>query len=212
MINLQKNFLGLPISHLVFNIKIACSSCDIICLFSSGMKWPSFSGQECLWRSTGSTSGFTWAASPHQQLWTGCMNCWRTTAILDLRSPVTRQSSCWKSFWRTMLLRMWRVDGAWKTWRTTASCTGRYDKVDILKLFERFLVKNVMFYWFKTCFRFPSTSPLKPIPNRAPILRKKSISMMDRESFFKFRSSKKFDKEVLVSFVAPNVVLMWNFF
>ncbi|XP_059359921.1 DEP domain-containing protein 1A isoform X2 [Carassius carassius] len=46
-------------------------------------------------------------------------------------------------------------------------------------------------------YRFPSTSPLKPIPNRAPVLRKKSISMMDRESFFKFRGSKKFDKEIL---------------
>ncbi|XP_016146974.1 DEP domain-containing protein 1A-like [Sinocyclocheilus grahami] len=46
-------------------------------------------------------------------------------------------------------------------------------------------------------YRFPSTSPLKPVPNRAPVLRKKSISMMDRESFFKFRGSKKFDKEIL---------------
>ncbi|XP_026125040.1 DEP domain-containing protein 1A isoform X1 [Carassius auratus] len=46
-------------------------------------------------------------------------------------------------------------------------------------------------------YRFPSTSPLKPIPNRAPVLRKKSLSMMDRESFFKFRGSKKFDKEIL---------------
>ncbi|XP_065104578.1 DEP domain-containing protein 1A isoform X2 [Paramisgurnus dabryanus] len=46
-------------------------------------------------------------------------------------------------------------------------------------------------------YRFPSTSPLKPIPNCSPVKRKKSISMMDREGFFKFRSSKKFDKEVL---------------
>ncbi|XP_056115509.1 DEP domain-containing protein 1A isoform X2 [Rhinichthys klamathensis goyatoka] len=46
-------------------------------------------------------------------------------------------------------------------------------------------------------YRFPSTSPLKPIPNRAPVLRKKSMSMMDRERFFKFRGSKKFDKEIL---------------
>ncbi|KAL1270134.1 hypothetical protein QQF64_032423 [Cirrhinus molitorella] len=46
-------------------------------------------------------------------------------------------------------------------------------------------------------YRFPSTSPLKPIPNRAPVLRKKSVSMPDRESFFKFRGSKKFDKEIL---------------
>lgn len=88
----------------------------------------------------------------------------------------------------------------------------RYDKVDILKMFKRFLVKNIkkniMFSGLKYVSRFPSTSPLKPIPNRAPILRKKSISMMDRESFFKFRGSKKFDKEILVSFVAPNVLLM----
>jgi len=60
------------------------------------------------------------------------------------------------------------------------------------------------------CFRFPSTSPLKPIPNRAPVLRKKSMSMMDRESFFKFRGSKKFDKEILVSIVAPNALSMRN--
>uniref|UniRef100_A0A673FUW4 Retinal Mueller cells isomerohydrolase n=1 Tax=Sinocyclocheilus rhinocerous TaxID=307959 RepID=A0A673FUW4_9TELE len=56
-------------------------------------------------------------------------------------------------------------------------------------------------------YRFPSTSPLKPIPNRTPVLRKKSISMMDRESFFKFRGSKKFDKEILVIFVVSNVFL-----
>uniref|UniRef100_A0A671PE63 DEP domain-containing protein 1A-like n=1 Tax=Sinocyclocheilus anshuiensis TaxID=1608454 RepID=A0A671PE63_9TELE len=54
-------------------------------------------------------------------------------------------------------------------------------------------------------YRFPSTSPLKPIPNRAPVLRKKSRSMMDRESFFKLRDSKKFDKEILVIFVVSNV-------
>ncbi|XP_051950289.1 DEP domain-containing protein 1A isoform X2 [Xyrauchen texanus] len=46
-------------------------------------------------------------------------------------------------------------------------------------------------------YRFPSTSPLKPIPNCAPVLRKKSISMMDKEGFFKFRGSKKFNKEIL---------------
>ncbi|XP_073675588.1 DEP domain-containing protein 1A [Garra rufa] len=46
-------------------------------------------------------------------------------------------------------------------------------------------------------YRFPSTSPLKPIPNRAPVMRKKSISVLDKESFFKFRGSKKFDKEIL---------------
>ncbi|XP_051509849.1 DEP domain-containing protein 1A isoform X2 [Myxocyprinus asiaticus] len=46
-------------------------------------------------------------------------------------------------------------------------------------------------------YRFPSTSPLKPIPNCAPVLRKKSISIMDKEGFFKFRGSKKFNKEIL---------------
>uniref|UniRef100_A0A673G2W8 Retinal Mueller cells isomerohydrolase n=1 Tax=Sinocyclocheilus rhinocerous TaxID=307959 RepID=A0A673G2W8_9TELE len=54
-------------------------------------------------------------------------------------------------------------------------------------------------------YRFPSTSPLKPIPNRTPVLRKKSISMMDRESFFKFRGSKKFDKEIL-----DNIQVIWK--
>lgn len=66
-------------------------------------------------------------------------------------------------------------------------------------------------FWFEMCFRFPSTSPLKPIPNHAPVLRKKSMSIMDRDSFFKFRGSKKFDKEILVSIVAPNVLSMRNF-
>ncbi|XP_051525744.1 DEP domain-containing protein 1A-like isoform X1 [Myxocyprinus asiaticus] len=46
-------------------------------------------------------------------------------------------------------------------------------------------------------YRFPSTSPRKTIPNCAPVLRKKSISMMDKEGFFKFRGSKKFNKKVL---------------
>ncbi|XP_030640754.1 DEP domain-containing protein 1A [Chanos chanos] len=45
-------------------------------------------------------------------------------------------------------------------------------------------------------YRFPSTSPLKPIPDGKPVLRKRSGSIKDRDSFFKFRSSKIFDKEV----------------
>ncbi len=69
--------------------------------------------------------------------------------------------------------------------------------------------RNVV--WFKIRFRFPSTSPLKTIPNRAPVLRKKSLSMMDRESFFKFRGSKKFDKEILVFFCCFQCVVNVKF-
>ncbi|XP_028857081.1 DEP domain-containing protein 1A [Denticeps clupeoides] len=46
-------------------------------------------------------------------------------------------------------------------------------------------------------YRFPPTSPLKQIPNCSPMLRKKSVSNKEKEGFFKLRSSKKFDKEIL---------------
>ncbi|KAM6921329.1 DEP domain-containing protein 1A isoform 1-T1 [Xenentodon cancila] len=50
-------------------------------------------------------------------------------------------------------------------------------------------------------YRFPSTSPLKPIPCPAPTLASNSIkkrpSLRDREGFFKFRSVKKHETETL---------------
>uniref|UniRef100_A0A8C1NGF5 DEP domain-containing protein n=1 Tax=Cyprinus carpio TaxID=7962 RepID=A0A8C1NGF5_CYPCA len=81
----------------------------------------------------------------------------------------------------------------------------RQQTVQLLKKFlKNHVIEDVKCRWGMEdlednshLYRFPSTSPLKPIPNRAPVLRKKSISMMDRESFFKFRGSKKFDKEIL---------------
>ncbi|XP_016378359.1 DEP domain-containing protein 1A-like [Sinocyclocheilus rhinocerous] len=81
----------------------------------------------------------------------------------------------------------------------------RHQTIQLLKKFlKNHVIEDVKGRWGmedlednSQLYRFPSTSPLKPIPNRAPVLRKKSISMMDRESFFKFRSSKKFDKEIL---------------
>ncbi|KAI4902158.1 hypothetical protein NFI96_030354, partial [Prochilodus magdalenae] len=53
-------------------------------------------------------------------------------------------------------------------------------------------------------YRFPSTSPLKPIPAGPQGVRKKSFTLKDRESFFKLRGSKKFDKEVQEN-IAPSV-------
>ncbi|XP_067086308.1 DEP domain-containing protein 1A [Osmerus mordax] len=44
-------------------------------------------------------------------------------------------------------------------------------------------------------YRFPPSSPLKPLP-RTPS-GKKNFSLKDKEGFFKFRSSKKLDKETL---------------
>ncbi|XP_067270208.1 DEP domain-containing protein 1A isoform X1 [Pseudorasbora parva] len=81
----------------------------------------------------------------------------------------------------------------------------RQQTVQLLKKFlKNHVIEDVKGRWGmedlednSQLYRFPSTSPLKPIPNRAPVLRKKSMSMMDRESFFKFRGSKKFDKEIL---------------
>uniref|UniRef100_A0A8C1RR64 DEP domain containing 1a n=1 Tax=Cyprinus carpio TaxID=7962 RepID=A0A8C1RR64_CYPCA len=81
----------------------------------------------------------------------------------------------------------------------------RHQTIQLLKKFlKNHVIEDVKGRWGmedlednSTLYRFPSTSPLKPIPNRAPFLRKKSMSMMDRESFFKFRSSKIFDKEIL---------------
>lgn len=48
-------------------------------------------------------------------------------------------------------------------------------------------------------FRFPSTSPLKPIPCPAPSSIKKRPSLRDKEGFFRFRGIKKQEKETQVS-------------
>ncbi|XP_059379040.1 DEP domain-containing protein 1A-like isoform X1 [Carassius carassius] len=81
----------------------------------------------------------------------------------------------------------------------------RHQTIQLLKKFlKNHVIEDVKGRWGMEdlednshLYRFPSTSPLKPIPNRAPVLRKKSTSMMDRESFFRFRRSKNFDKEIL---------------
>ncbi|GAA6106171.1 DEP domain-containing protein 1A isoform X1 [Tachysurus ichikawai] len=53
-------------------------------------------------------------------------------------------------------------------------------------------------------YRFPPSSPLKPIPATSQGTRKRSLSLKDREGFFKFRGSKKFDKEIQEN-IAPAV-------
>nr|AAI71596.1 DEP domain containing 1a [Danio rerio]AAI71624.1 DEP domain containing 1a [Danio rerio] len=81
----------------------------------------------------------------------------------------------------------------------------RQQTVQLLKKFlKNHVIEDVKGRWGmedlednSQLYRFPSTSPLKPIPNRPTVMRRKSLSMMDRESFFKFRGSKKFDKETL---------------
>ncbi|XP_057212208.1 DEP domain-containing protein 1A isoform X3 [Triplophysa rosa] len=80
----------------------------------------------------------------------------------------------------------------------------RQQTVQLLKkFFKNHVIEDVKGRWGmedlednSQLYRFPSTSPLKPIPNCSPVKRKKSISVMDREGFFKFRTSKKFDKDI----------------
>ncbi|XP_063057779.1 DEP domain-containing protein 1A isoform X2 [Engraulis encrasicolus] len=84
----------------------------------------------------------------------------------------------------------------------------RQQTVQLLKKFlKNHVVEDVKGRWGTEEFednaqlyRFPSTSPLKPIPNGPVILRKKSGTPKDKEGFFKFRNSKKFDKETLENF------------
>ncbi|KAL2090098.1 hypothetical protein ACEWY4_014786 [Coilia grayii] len=81
----------------------------------------------------------------------------------------------------------------------------RQQTVQLLKKFlKNHVVEDVKGRWGTEEFedntqlyRFPSTSPLKPIPNCPTILRKKSGTPKEKEGFFKFRHSKKFDKETL---------------
>ncbi|XP_072537790.1 DEP domain-containing protein 1A isoform X1 [Salminus brasiliensis] len=94
----------------------------------------------------------------------------------------------------------------------------RQQTVQLLKkFFKNHVIEDVKGRWGledlednSQLYRFPSTSPLKPIPAGPEGVRKKSLSLKDREGFFKFRSSKKFDKEIQENIVpavedSPNV-------
>lgn len=76
-----------------------------------------------------------------------------------------------------------------------------------VKEWRAIIVKEALGLLVFCAFRFPSTSPLKPIPNYPPALRKKSGSLKEKEGFFKFRNSKKFDKEALVRVRCRNMIL-----
>ncbi|XP_041646663.1 DEP domain-containing protein 1A [Cheilinus undulatus] len=83
----------------------------------------------------------------------------------------------------------------------------RQQTVQLLKKFlKNHVIEDVKGRWGtedlednNTLYRFPSTSPLKPIPRAAPASAPSSIkkrpSFRDKEVFFKFRSIKKHDKE-----------------
>ncbi|XP_076134196.1 DEP domain-containing protein 1A isoform X3 [Alosa pseudoharengus] len=89
----------------------------------------------------------------------------------------------------------------------------RQQTVQLLKKFlKNHVIEDVKARWGTEDFednaqlyRFPSTSPLKPIPNYPPTLRKKSGSLKEKEGFFKFRHSKKFDKETLENIDPENL-------
>ncbi|XP_049341469.1 DEP domain-containing protein 1A isoform X1 [Astyanax mexicanus] len=80
----------------------------------------------------------------------------------------------------------------------------RQQTVQLLKkFFKNHVIEDVKGRWGledlednSQLYRFPSTSPLKPIPGGPEGVRKKSFSLKDREGFFKLRGSKKFDKEI----------------
>ncbi|KAM7012190.1 DEP domain-containing protein 1A isoform 2-T2 [Tautogolabrus adspersus] len=83
----------------------------------------------------------------------------------------------------------------------------RQQTVQLLKKFlKNHVIEDVKGRWGtedlednSTLYRFPSTSPLKPIPRAAPASASRSIkkrpSFRDKDVFFKFRSIKKHDKE-----------------
>lgn len=54
--------------------------------------------------------------------------------------------------------------------------------------------------------RFPSTSPLKPIPS--PAKGRKRSSFSDKEGFFKFKSFKKQDKETQVCVILVQMLFI----
>ncbi|XP_036378539.1 DEP domain-containing protein 1A [Megalops cyprinoides] len=79
----------------------------------------------------------------------------------------------------------------------------RQQTVQLLKKFlKNHVIEDVKGRWGSEdlddnsqLYRFPSTSPLKPIPSCPPLGRKRSSSLKEREGLFKIRTSKKFDKE-----------------
>ncbi|XP_026202140.1 DEP domain-containing protein 1A isoform X2 [Anabas testudineus] len=85
----------------------------------------------------------------------------------------------------------------------------RQQTVQLLKKFlKNHVIEDVKGRWGtedlednNMLYRFPSTSPLKPIPCPAPALgpssMKKRPSLRDKEGFFKFKSIKKHEKEML---------------
>ncbi|KAF5901481.1 DEP domain-containing protein 1A isoform X1, partial [Clarias magur] len=88
----------------------------------------------------------------------------------------------------------------------------RQQTIQLLKkFFKNHVIEDVKGRWGvedlednSQLYRFPPTSPLKPIPPGSQGTRKKSLSLKDRESFFKLRGSKKFDKEIQEN-IAPAV-------
>uniref|UniRef100_A0A3Q2QH34 DEP domain-containing protein n=1 Tax=Fundulus heteroclitus TaxID=8078 RepID=A0A3Q2QH34_FUNHE len=86
----------------------------------------------------------------------------------------------------------------------------RQQTVQLLKKFlKNHVIEDVKGRWGtedlednQVLYRFPSTSPLKPIPCPAPAQGSRTIrkrpSLRDREGFFKFRNLKKQDKEPTV--------------
>ncbi|XP_018582326.1 DEP domain-containing protein 1A isoform X2 [Scleropages formosus] len=79
----------------------------------------------------------------------------------------------------------------------------RQQTVQLLKKFlKNHVIEDVKGRWGSEdledngqLYRFPSTSPLKQIP-RCPRLRKKDGSVKEKEAFFKFKSSKKPEREI----------------
>ncbi|KAL7828648.1 hypothetical protein SRHO_G00322820 [Serrasalmus rhombeus] len=80
----------------------------------------------------------------------------------------------------------------------------RHQTVQLLKkFFKNHVIEDVKGRWGiedlednSQLYRFPSISPLKPIPVGPQGVRKKSVSLKDREGFFKLRGSKRFDKDI----------------
>ncbi|XP_041695296.1 DEP domain-containing protein 1A isoform X2 [Coregonus clupeaformis] len=85
----------------------------------------------------------------------------------------------------------------------------RQQTVQLLKKFlKNHVIEDVKGRWGSEdmeenshLYRFASTSPLKPIPHRPPVSGpasvKKNFSMKEKDGFFKFRTSKKPDKETI---------------
>lgn len=107
---------------------------------------------------------------------------------------------------------MLRDAGEQKIWRTTTCCTGNWFT---RMCFWAYLTKLCLMCRlcctqhkavcvFFLVPRFPSTSPLKPIPCSAPTSDSRAIkkrsSFKDKEGFFKFRSVRRQEKEILVSY------------